>query len=250
MKTKRLSFLFLAACILLGGCSAIRRITMPDEENLLSGAGSLMVSDAKASAFEQIDLEKLLEKYGFDRPGELALFTSATEDELQYRRNDMQDQIIAASNQRCAAFLRTLISSKSQTQMGWGGLASLLSGAATVTSPASAARVLSAGSTISGSYLSIYNEAYFNNLSVNVISAGISKQREGLLQYISGERDKLVKAYPPNRAIADALSYHAACNIISGLEAASAATNAAEAMAVAGKKTSPILTVPLAPKKP
>ena len=240
MRRKILSCLFLLNFIALTGCGSIRRATMPDEENLLSGAGSVMVGSVKgeASEFEQIDMEKLLEKYGFDRPTEIPILTAATESELQYRRNDLQDRIIAASNQRCAAYLRVLISSKAQTQMGWGGLATLLSGAATVTSPVAAAKVLSAGSTISNSYLSLYNEAYFNSLSINVISAGISKQREGLLQYLGEERKKEMSQYPVHRAIADALSYHAACNIVSGLEAAAAATNAADAKAVAGKKTS------------
>jgi hypothetical protein len=212
---------------------------MPDEENLLSGAGSVIVGPKKgeASEFEQIDIDKLLTNYGFKEPKSDAYINdpTASQAQLQYRRNDLQDRIIAASNQRCGAFLRVLVSSKSQTQMGWGGLASLLSGAATVTTPATAARVLSAGSTISNGYLSLYNEAYFNNLTINVISAGISKQREGHLQYMTGERKKEMKDYPVNRAIADALSYHAACNIISGLEAAATATNAADAIKVAGK---------------
>lgn len=239
MKTKRLSLVFLAGCILLAGCSSIRGITMPDEENLLSGAGSVMVGSPKgeASNFEQINIAELLKQYGFENPKEIPSVggIAVTASQLQYRRNDLQDRIIAASNQRCAAYMRTLISSKAQTQMGWGGLATLLSGAATVTTPMAAAQVLSAGSTISSSFLSLYNEAYFNSLSVNVISAGISKQREGLLQYLDEERKKKMNQYPVHRAIADALSYHAACNIVSGLEAAAAATNAADAKKVAGK---------------
>lgn len=237
-----LSCIFLLSCTLLTGCGSIRRATMPDEENLLSGAGSLLVratdgKDGVASEFEQINIDKLLETYGFKNPKNDTYIndTAATQAQLKYRRNDLQDRIIAASNQRCAAYMRVLISSKAQTQMGWGGLASLLSGAATVTSPAAAAKVLSAGSTVSSSYLSLYNAAYFNSLSINVISAGIAKQREGLLQYMDAGRDKDMMSYPVNRAIADALSYHAACNIVSGLEAAASATNAADAMKVAGK---------------
>jgi uncharacterized protein YceK len=239
MSRKILSCLFLLNFILLTGCGSIRRATMPDEENLLSGAGSVMVGSTKgeASEFEQIDMDKLLTKYGFLDPtsGEFVSDAKVPQGQLQYRRNDLQDRIIAASNQRCAAYLRVLISSKAQTQMGWGGLATLLSGAATVTSPVAAAKVLSAGSTISNSYVSLYNEAYFNSLSINVISAGIAKHREGLLQFMNSERKKEMKDYPVNRAIADALSYHAACNIVSGLEAAAAATNAADAVKVAGK---------------
>ena len=250
MNTRNLKLLALIACIVLTGCSSIRRVTMPDEENLLSGAGSLMVGAPKGKSreFEQIDMETLLKDYGFESPNGISLVNSSDDVNLKYKRNDLQDKIIAASNQRCGAYLRVLISSKAQTQMGWGGLATLLSGAATVTSPAAAAKVLSAGSTISNSYLSLYNEAYFNNLSINVISAGIAKQREGLLQYMDAGRAKDMKDYPVNRAIADALSYHAACNIISGLEAAASATNAADALKVAGKPAAALTSqVPPAP---
>ncbi len=234
---KILSVLFLASCIVLTGCGSIRRATMPDEENLLSGAGSLMVGTAKGEAreFEQIDMQKLLKDYGFENPKEIFLVHSSDDVKLKYRRNDLQDTIIAASNQRCGAYLRVLVSSKSQTQMGWGSLTTLLTGAATVTTPISAARLLTAGSTVTSGVMGVYNEAYFNNLTVNIISAGIAKHREGLLQYMGGERSKDMTAYPVNRAIADALSYHAACNIVSGLEAAASATNAADAVKVAGK---------------
>jgi hypothetical protein len=117
--------------------------------------------------------------------------------------------------------------------MGWGGLATFLSGAASVATPASAAKALAAGSTVSNAFLSLYNEAYFNNLTMNVISAGISKQREGILANITSQRDDALSKYPVNRAIADALAYHSACNIISGLEAAAAATKNAAAKDIA-----------------
>jgi hypothetical protein len=242
MNIRNLKLLALMTCILLTGCGSIRRATMPDEENLLSGAGSLLVratdgKDGKASEFEQINIDKLLETYGFSDPknGEYVKDDPAKKAQYQYRRNDLQDRIIAASNQRCGAYLRVLMSSKSQNQMGMGSLTTLLSGAATVTTPISAARLLTAGSTVTSGVMGVYNEAYFNNLTVNVISAGIAKHREGLLQYMDTGRGKDMKAYPVNRAIADALSYHEACNIVTGLQAASSATNSADAKKVAGK---------------
>lgn len=222
---------------ILTGCSTVRHYTTPDEDNLLSGAGSLMVnkSSGKAKNFEQIDIDDLLIQYGLQSPISVSADQSAKTAEFQYRRNDLQDRIIAASNQRCGTFLRVLVSSKSQTQMGWGAFATLLSGAASVATPASAARALAAGSTVSNAYLSLYNEAYFNNLTVNVISAGISKQREGLLQYMTVERAKSLSNYPVNRAIADALTYHSACNIITGLEAAATATKSSTTANIAPK---------------
>jgi hypothetical protein len=212
------------------GCHYIRELTMPDEKNLLSGAGSIIVKSPKneAKAFELIDIDKLLQEYQLNDPSVIASKHAADTASIQnykYRRNDLQDRLIAASNQRCGTYIRTLISSKAETQMTWGGVATLLSGAASVVTPASAARALAAGSTVSSGYLSMYNEAYFNNVSLNVISTGISKQREGILELISVQRMKPLSDYPVNRAIADALVYHSACNVITGLEAASTALN-------------------------
>lgn len=230
----------LAVLAITSGCSSFRKTTMPDEDNLLSGAGSMMVKDSsgKADDFEKIDLDKLMKDYGLlpeeTRDADLSDVKEAAA--YRYRRNELQDRLIAASNQRCGAYIRTLVSSKSQTQMGWGGLATFLSGAATVTTPAAAARVLSAGSTISGSFLSLYNEAYFNNLTVTVISSGIAKKREGLLRDMATKKDYELAKYTVNGAISDALNYHAACNMITGLEAAGTAINAASAADVSGKK--------------
>lgn len=227
----------LAALAIASGCSSFRKATMPDEDNLLSGAGSMMVKDAsgKAEDFEQIDLNDLLITYGL-KPETIRGANLATEAAAyRYRRNELQDRLIAASNQRCGAYIRTLVSSKSQTQMGWGGLTTFLSGAATVTTPAAAARVLSAGSTISGSFLSLYNEAYFNNLTVTVISSGIAKKREGLLADMTTKKNQELTTYTVNGAISDALNYHAACNMITGLEAAGTAINAATPATIAGK---------------
>jgi hypothetical protein len=218
----------LVASMLVAGCSSLRSITMPDEENLLSGAGSLLIGGdgKKAEGFEQINLDQLLETYGLNDVKVVANAAPGDKAKFEYLRNDLQDRIIAASNQKCAAFIRMLVSSKAQTNMAWGNLATLLSGAASVTTPGSAARVLSAGSTLSSGILARYDQAYFNNLALNVVSSGISRQRDGILRQIHVSRAESMSAYPVNRAVADALNYHAACNIVSGLETAAAATGA------------------------
>jgi hypothetical protein len=234
------TFLITLSALALGACSSVRQHTLPDDANLLSGAGSIAVSRGEPGlsrdgpeAFELIDVGQLLEVYGLENPREVSAQQLAEVEQFKYRRNDLQDRLIAASNQRCGAYLRMLTSSRSQTRMAWGGLAALLSGAASVTTPGSAARVLSAGSTVSGSVLSLYDEAYFSNLTLNVISAGIAKTREGVLRNISEQRDESLSRYPVNRAIADALAYHAACNVVSGLEAAAAATKSADSRDIA-----------------
>lgn len=221
MKTHYLTYLLPLA--LATGCSTIREKTMPDEANLLSGSGSLLVEDEKAASYETIDVKTLLKDYGFDDIPSVAKEDLKT-DGLKYRRNELQDRIIAASNQKCGMYLRVLTSSKAQTQLGWGGLAVLLSGAAAVVTPVNSAKALAAGSTVSNGILAQYNEAYFNNLAINVISAGITSQRQGILLQINEKRDHDLVKYSVNRAIADAVQYHAVCNIISGLETAAVAT--------------------------
>lgn len=230
----------LVACLFfigVTGCSAIRSYTMPEEENLLSGAGSIVVKSAgagkqdRAEGYELVQIDQLLKDYGLN---DVASVSENTDQEsFKYRRNDLQDRLIAASNQRCATYLRVLTASKSQTQMGWSGLATLLSGAAAVTTPAAAAKVLAAGSTVSNGLLSQFNEAYFSNLTVQVISSGIAKQREAALVNIQSQRNASLVDYPVNRAVADALNYHAMCNLVTGLETAAAATKNAAAADVA-----------------
>ena len=229
------STLCLLALLVCCGCSTIRNYTMPAEDNLLSGAGSILVKEKDANKFEQIDLTELLKSYGLDVVTTVATDAATSVDKYKYLRNDVQDRIIAASNQRCGYYLRELVSAKSQSQIGWGGLSLLLTGAASVTTPATAAKVLSAGATVSTGVNSLYTEAYFNNLTVNVISSGISKRREGILAQITQLRNKSLADYPVNRAVADAILYHTACNIVSGLEAAAAATNNPQTPSVAPK---------------
>ena len=221
MKTEYLSCLL--ALIIATGCSSIREKTMPDEANLLSGSGSLLVEGEKATGYETIDVKTLLTDYGFANIPEVAKSDLAAK-ALKYQRNELQDRIIAASNQKCGMYLRVLTSSKAQTQQAWGGLAVLLSGAAAVVTPVNSAKALAAGSTVSNGILAQYNEAYFNNLAINVISAGITAQRRGILLQINEKRDHDLVQYSVNRAIADAVQYHAVCNIISGLETAAVAT--------------------------
>ena len=219
--------LILTAIIVLSSCSNIRKYTAPEDKNLLSGSGSIM-KDASGDSFEDIDLTKLLETYGLSKPQEVSEKYSSQVDEYKYRRNDLQERLISASNQRCGAYIRTIISSKSQASTGWTSMALLLSGAASVVSHASTASALAAGSTVSTGVLSAYNDAYFNNLSINVITAGIDKKRESILFNMKNQKTKSLSEYSVNAAISDAIAYHSACNIVAGMETASKALKDAD----------------------
>lgn len=229
----RIAIFCLLPFFLLSGCAQIREITMPPEKNLLSGAGIIM----KKGNAEEIDVEKSVNEIKIESDAlvkKKALADSKKMDEspewevLKYRRNELQSKLIMASNQRCGLYLREITSAKAQANMGWGSLSLLLSGAASVVTHAQTARALSAGAAVATGTNAIYDQSYFNNLAVGVISAGITKQREGILVQINNKSDFDLVKYPVNRAVADALMYHAACNIISGLETATIATKLAK----------------------
>ncbi|OLQ72284.1 hypothetical protein BIT28_25055 [Photobacterium proteolyticum] len=219
--------------VTVSGCSSIRGLTTPDDDNLLSGAGSIIHATnddgSNSKNFESIDLDELLKEYGLDNPTSVAsAYKNRLGVDYTYLRNDLQERIISASNQRCAAYIRTITSSKSQSQTAWTSLSLLLSGAASVITHSPTSQAFAAGSTVSTGILSSYNEAYFNNLTLNVVSAGISKKRESILAHISSNKSLSLNEYSVNAAISDAINYHAACNIISGMETAAKVTQDAK----------------------
>lgn len=214
----------------LGGCAMVRRATVGEDSNVLSGAGSLMARQtdraqlSNTEAFEYLDLDELVKRYGFDDPTSVDVSKDVADSGLRYRRNDLQQRIVSASNQKCGAYLRTIVSSRAETTTLWSGFATLFSGAASVLGHAATAKAFAAGSTVSNGVLGTFNEAYFNNLAVNIIASGITARRLKILETIEAGKGKSMSAYPVNAAIADAVEYHAACNIISGMETAANAT--------------------------
>lgn len=218
---------FIFAVIIMNfliGCSTIREKVAPEDKNSLSGAGSI-ISTQKNSNFEDINLEALLTQYGLNDPNIIAseYNVAGNKDSYEYKRNDIQERIITASNQKCGAYLRTLSTSKATTKTLWTSFSLLLSGAAAVIPHTATAQAFAAGSTASTGILNTYNEAYFNNLAITVIESGIAKKRLGIYKKIEENREKDMKNYTIHGAISDALVYHAACNMVSGMEAASKA---------------------------
>lgn len=207
--------------LLLTGCARVRPYVMPEDRNLISGAGAVLATPANGQIDVEGEIAALVNSMTVDglKPGNDTLY--------QYRRNELQSRIIMASNHRCGLYLREIAAAKSQSNMGWGTLGLLFSGAASVIPHAQTAKAFAAASTISTGADALYEQAYFNNLAVNVIAAGITKQREGILMQMKELSTRGMLEYPVHRAVADALLYHSSCNVISGLEAAAIATKLA-----------------------
>lgn len=225
----------LCASVALSGCSSIRAYTMPPHADLLSGAGSLHTTKGSTKKFEEIDVDELIAEYGLQPAARISdADLASASNRYVYLRNNLQDRIVAASNQRCGYYLRQIVSAKAQSQMGWGTLSLLLSGAASVTTPIRSAQILAAGGAAATGVNTLYGEAYFNSLTVSVISAGITKEREAILDRVKEPRKQSLINYPINKAVADAIAYHAACNILTGLETAAGALQRSPGDSVGG----------------
>ncbi len=233
----------------LTGCSNLYKTTNKNETNI-AGAGdlfkentpfsSLSLSETEAG-FTELDYCELIRQHSHGIVASTAQkeSTESTESKeskkncaipaalsaVQYAkaRNEIQDYVLAASNQKCGHYMRVLYGHRGDTEVFWGGLSTLLAGAGAVLTNVQSAQALSAGAAVSSGIRSELSQAYFANLAMEVITAGIHTRRNEILNNIKKDRQAADNSYTIPGAVGDALRYHAACSVLVGLEVASQA---------------------------
>ena len=145
---------------------------MPQNKNMISGAAAIMVMANDGQIDVQGQIDTLVREMN-------ATNLAAPNDEIiKYKRNELQSRIVMVSNQKCGLYLREIAAANSQSNMAWGSFSLLFSGAASVNPHAQTAKAFAAASTVATGANALYEQAYFNNLAVNVIAAGIAMARE------------------------------------------------------------------------
>lgn len=148
---------------------------------------------------------------------------------LQARyRNEIQDRLVAAANQRCHLWKNHFAAGTSRIDF-WSGVTAAATGAAALAfSPESTKEALTAVSTTSTAVGTQYSKSYLFNLTMTVIFQGVESRRAELLKALVANRTDTatgasasIDKYTLSAAVADALEYHAACSIASGLQQAS-----------------------------
>jgi hypothetical protein len=147
------------------------------------------------------------------------------------RRNQIQDELFRASDQRCNYYKAYLYHLQS-TQRGFlGSLSTALGGLGAIFTSASTARALSGAAGITSGVSAELMEAQYASLTIQVLTEGIEKQRKDVYEAARSQRfvaDPLTKTsrlaslseYTVEHAILDAVRYHGACTITEGLRAA------------------------------
>jgi len=136
------------------------------------------------------------------------------------RRSEIQERMLAASDQRCNDF-KTLLQKKfSNVSFNTGVASAALSVAATIVTPLNTSKALSGLAGISSAYRAEYNQAYFANAAVQVVVAGIDSRRRTAYEQILHARNEPLGTYPLEAAVKDAIRYHGLCSTVSGLQEA------------------------------
>lgn len=147
-------------------------------------------------------------------------FRKANSEKTEYgiaHRSQIQDRLIAASNQRCNVYT-TYLKRVSTYQKGiFGTFTTILGGAGAIVTGKNAARLLSGLAGISSGIRAELNQATFESIATSVIIPGIQKTRSDLLKEILHNRSKTLEDYTIEGAIADAIKYHGACNMDTGI---------------------------------
>ncbi len=136
-------------------------------------------------------------------------------------RSQIQDRLIAASNQRCNIYTTYLKRLSTKNNAIFGTLTTVLGGAGAIVTGAHTARLLSGLAGISSGARAELNQAIFESVATSVIVPAIQKQRAEILVEIQNKRvgpNKLgLTEYTIEGAIADAIRYHGACSMDAGI---------------------------------
>ncbi len=244
------TFVILSSSIFLTGCTWD---WMPGPEWAMFGDNRVNTSGANqlfGETFESIDLATLLDpeeraikkfngvdandkltddqrkKYrnevGDEKRVTLALAAFGTDYDNNtrlFRRNAVQERILAASDQRCGLFKTLLMQSSTRANFILGTTTTVLAGAGAIVT-GGAINALSAGAAATSGVRAEYNQAYFRDLNLSVITSGIDLKRETIYDIIKVRQGEGYNVYNVEAAIRDAIKYHGACNMVEGISTA------------------------------
>lgn len=233
IKIVTLSFLILPA----SGCDTFRGedYSIFNDRAQTVGASQL-IDDEK---FESISLPALLAPDGIDGSSLLVgeqidaafhKFNVDNEGDVdRYRRarNHVQDRIVAASIQRCSFYKRYLKRIDQSTNVILGSLATITGAVGAIVTGVDAARALAGTAAIFSGLRAQFNEDMFASLAIHTITSGIdaerTKIRTAFIELRTEDQDQDKYTYTVEAAVSDALLFHGACNLVTGLKAAGAA---------------------------
>ncbi len=139
--------------------------------------------------------------------------------EQALRRNRVQDRIIAASNQRCANYKKHVRRTYTTNNAILGGFTTLAAGLGSIFTSESVVRSLAGTAGILSGVRAEINEVYFQQNTIQLLAQGFEDRRKEILEEILNRRSSAgIEDYNVELAVADAILYHDACSMLTGLQ--------------------------------
>lgn len=139
------------------------------------------------------------------------------------QRDLVQNRLIMASERRCGRYVQYLKKEQADRNFQFGIATTLLAGAGALVPGIRASQNLAGSAAMVSGVRAEYNNEYFANLAVSVITRGIAQRRGAELQQLQLKQRQQYERYDIAAAVADAVHYDAQCNVVVGLEEANEA---------------------------
>lgn len=248
MITTRLFRLLGLVCIALLGACGTSKYDRPSDSNWedLNRSG---IEPVTHHVLEQINLIELLDpkdltRQSYEREGGggggrdswsklsfsvrydrvFASFAAHPDDVApEARRNLVLNRLVAASERRCGRFFQYLKKENADKNFYFAIGSSVLATAGALVPGIRAAQNLSGLSALASGVRAEYNNEYYANLAVSVITKAIDEKRKELRLQLQAAQAQPYDRYDIAAAVADGVRYDASCNIVNGLEQANEA---------------------------
>lgn len=144
------------------------------------------------------------------------------------RRDQIQERLLGISNQMCSRYLSYMQNINSDGNFVLGSLATIAGAAGAIFTGGTSQILAGTAGALSG-VRAEFNQDYFSNLTVAVITSGINLKRQEIYDEIvrfGAERNE--RRYTVEAAVKDALFYHGECSLMAGVEKAGDAIKLAQ----------------------
>lgn len=140
--------------------------------------------------------------------------------ECTQARNQMVSGLMAGSNAICEKHKTYIYGNDAISNITFGTLTSLFSGASAVANPESTKTVLAALALFSNSERSLVNETVYKQMLVTQIGAKVDQLRTSAKSEIDLSLKSDINAFGMNQAINGIVNYHSQCSFMNALQAA------------------------------
>lgn len=134
------------------------------------------------------------------------------------RRNEVQASILIASDAACDLYRRRLNGLYSNSNFGFGSFATTAGGLGAIFTGATEARALAGVAGITSGIRAEWNDAYFRNQVVEVLTKAMDIARKKKREEIQRRSVQVTSDYNIQQAINDAIDYNSKCTLIAGLQ--------------------------------